>query len=83
MGAELGRLEQAGADFVHIDVADGCFSPQLTEGPPVIGALRTVLRKDVHLMIDEPLQKLGAYVEAGADVITFHVEAARHPHRVL
>ena len=83
MGAELGRLERAGADFVHIDVADGCFCPQLTVGPPVIGALRTVLRKDVHLMIDEPLQKLGAYVEAGADVITFHVEAARHPHRVL
>jgi ribulose-phosphate 3-epimerase len=83
MGVELGRLEEGGADMVHFDVMDGTFCPPLTVGPPVIGALRTSLRKDVHLMIDDPLNKVGDYVAAGADVVTVHVEAGRHPHRVL
>ena len=62
---------------------DGCFCPQLTVGPPVIGALHTKLKKDVHLMIDDPLEKVRSYVDAGADVLTFHIEATRHPHQVL
>src|SRR2546425_6526972 len=83
MGDELARIEHAGADYVHLDVMDGCFCPQLTLGPPVIGGLKTGLRKDVHLMIEEPLEKIRAYVDAGADMLTFHVESTPHPHRVL
>ncbi|HSS61335.1 MAG TPA: ribulose-phosphate 3-epimerase [Candidatus Limnocylindrales bacterium] len=83
LGEELARIETGGADYVHFDVMDGCFCPQLTFGTPVVAALKTTLRKDVHLMIDEPLEKVRAYVDAGADVLTFHVEATRHPHRVL
>ena len=62
---------------------DGVFCPQITVGPPIVKALRTPLLKDVHLMIDDPLSKVDSFVQAGADMITFHLEGARQPHRVL
>jgi len=80
---ELRRLEAAGMTMVHTDVMDGVFCPMLTVGAPFVAAQRTSLLKDVHLMIDEPLDKVGMFVKAGADMITFQVESARNPHRVL
>ena len=83
LGAEVRVLEDAGARVVHFDVMDGCFCPMLTVGPPFIKAVKTPLLKDAHLMIDEPLTKVADYVAAGADIVTVHVEATRHLHRVL
>ena len=83
LGAELVILEQAGVGIVHVDVMDGRFCPALTVGPQYVAGLRTPLLKDVHLMVHEPLDKLAAYVAAGADIITVQVEAAVHIHRVL
>ena len=80
---ELRRLENAGMVMVHTDVMDGVFCPMLTVGAPVVAAQRAGLLKDVHLMIAEPLEKLGPFVKAGADMITFQVESASNPHRVL
>jgi ribulose-phosphate 3-epimerase len=83
LGSELALLERAGVGVVHVDVMDGCFCPQMTVGAPYVKGLRTPLLKDVHLMVREPLEELAAYVAAGADIITVHVEAAVHIHRVL
>jgi ribulose-phosphate 3-epimerase len=83
LGGELALLERAGVGVVHIDVMDGCFCPMLTVGPAFIKGLRTPLLKDVHLMIDEPLASLPDYAAAGADIITVHLESAKHIHRVL
>jgi len=80
---ELARLEAAGMTMVHTDVMDGVFCPMLTVGAPFVAAQRSGLLKDVHLMIDEPLEKVSMFVKAGADMITFHVESAKNPHRVL
>jgi ribulose-phosphate 3-epimerase len=83
LGSELSLLERVGVKLVHIDVMDGCFCPMMTVGPPFIKALKTPLLRDAHLMIAEPLEKVAEYAAAGADIITIHPEACRHPHRAL
>ncbi len=82
---DIKRLEEAGADWLHIDVMDGHFVPNLTIGPPVLKAIKTVttLPCDVHLMIENPGRWVDAYCDAGADYLTVHVEATRHLHRIL
>jgi len=83
LGSELKLVEDAGVQLLHVDVMDGCFCPMMTVGPGFIKAMKTPLLKDVHLMIDEPLEKVDSFVAAGADMITVHVESCRHVHRVL
>ncbi len=83
LGKELNAIEQVGVKLLHFDVMDGVFAPMLTLGPPSIKSVKTSMFKDVHLMIDDPVEKLPGYVAAGADMITVHVESTRHIHRAL
>ncbi len=85
MGDEITQLIEAGADYIHFDVMDGHFVPNITIGPPIIAALRRYcsVPMDVHLMIDNPEEYVDSFADAGADIITVHIEATIHPHRLI
>lgn len=85
LGEEIKDVEQGGADYIHIDVMDGHFVPNITIGSLVVEAIRPItnLPLDVHLMIENPDQYIEAFAKAGADYITVHVEACRHLHRTI
>lgn len=85
LGEEIRAIIEAGADWIHLDIMDGHFTPNITIGPPVVSALRrhATVPMDVHLMITNPEEYVEDFANAGADIITFHAEAARHPHRLL
>ena len=82
---EIKKVENGGADYLHLDVMDGIFVPNITFGPPVIKSLKKVanIPFDVHLMIDRPERFIKDFVDAGADILTVHQEASTHLHRTI
>jgi len=85
LGEQVRAAQEAGADVIHVDVMDGHFVPNITMGPLIVRAVRrvTTLPIDVHLMIENPIDYVDAFAEAGADILTVHPEALFHLHRAL
>ncbi|API93839.1 MULTISPECIES: ribulose-phosphate 3-epimerase [Virgibacillus] len=85
LGEEIQEVDRYGADYIHVDVMDGHFVPNITLGPPIVEAIRPVtkLPLDVHLMIENPDHYIASFAQAGADIITVHQEVCPHLHRTI